>query len=84
MEYFSGSHWSITEQIMIEDVTIKRITTSTSTTTSTTSPTTATTPTEMSTLIMAGAAVAIAVVGGISLMLKKRQPTHGTLVAKVL
>jgi hypothetical protein len=45
MEYYSGSHWSFITFEMIEDVTIRRITASTSTTTTPTNPTTPTTTT---------------------------------------
>jgi len=80
MEYFSGSHWSITEQIMIEDVTIKLKPLATTTTT---------TPNEdtgMTMLFMGGVAVAIgiAAIGGISVMAKKRQPATVSPDAKVL
>lgn len=48
MAYYSGSHWSFSQQLMIEDVTIERLSPPTTTTT-TTPTTTSTTPTDTGT-----------------------------------
>ena len=64
MVYFSGSHWSYTEQIMMEDVTIKQIvdsTTPTTTTTTTTSTTTTSTTTSTTTTDTAGSGTTLAI-----------------------